>query len=369
MVDEEQPLLTGSINGSSAKTYDGEANTSSTTPRYNEHPPAVYLKLAGGITKGHLLLLVVAVMYGTLFVAQRGIYATPQPPTASALSAVRGWLAVLCFVPMIYFSPKKNDQPKPSDEDSHDLPKKKALWIVAAELAVWNCLAQGLPSLGLTYIESARAAFIIQLSVVITPVLASFTGIRVKRIVWVACGVALLGLVLLCTSSSSSESTNDDDNGADTTPTTKMIGTGDILCLGGAASMSLYFFRTSAIADSYDSLQLQATKNVFVACFYSLWCVVEMVARGGTAPWGGYDKSLLAWALLLYAAAGPGSLADIWQQNGQATVTATVANIILSLEPVFTAIFGRLMLGELITGREKLGGGLILLAAMVASQG
>jgi drug/metabolite transporter (DMT)-like permease len=90
------------------------------------------------------------------------------------------------------------------------------------------------------------------------------------------------------------------------------------------------------------------------------------MVRHGDSQWIGWTN-LTAWALLFYSALGPGTVADVLQQQGQSRVTATVANIILSLEPVFTALFGRILLGELTTGVEKMGGCLILTAAVVAT--
>ena len=54
-------------------------------------------------------------------------------------------------------------------------------------------------------------------------------------------------------------------------------------------------------------------------------------------------------------------------KKGQAIVCAAEANVILSLEPVFTAILGLLLLGESTTWHEKIGGGLIVLASIIST--
>jgi drug/metabolite transporter (DMT)-like permease len=64
----------------------------------------------------------------------------------------------------------------------------------------------------------------------------------------------------------------------------------------------------------------------------------------------------------------PGTLADILQQNAQKYVSASETNVILSLEPVFTALCAWLMLGEVTSMQENLGGGLILIAALIATR-
>jgi drug/metabolite transporter (DMT)-like permease len=75
-----------------------------------------------------------------------------------------------------------------------------------------------------------------------------------------------------------------------------------------------------------------------------------------------------AGALLLYSALGPRTVADVLQQKGQKEVSASEANVILSLEPVFTAVCARLLMGETTSLVETIGGGLILLAALIATR-
>ena len=76
----------------------------------------------------------------------------------------------------------------------------------------------------------------------------------------------------------------------------------------------------------------------------------------------------MIWLLLFYSAIGPGTIADVVQQQGQTKVaSASESNIILSLEPVCTAICAYLLLGETTTLVETIGGGLILAAALIAT--
>jgi drug/metabolite transporter (DMT)-like permease len=77
----------------------------------------------------------------------------------------------------------------------------------------------------------------------------------------------------------------------------------------------------------------------------------------------------IAWELLFYSALGPECEADVLQQEGQSAVTATVSNITLSLKPVLTAIFGLVLVGEFTSELKKMGGCLILTAAIVATLG
>lgn len=322
------------------------------------------------LTRGHILLLVVAVLYGTLNVSLRGVYAMDHPPSASALSTVRGWLAALCFVPFWIMRPQHRQRTENDTTVMTEPYKPAALYRTAWELAFWNFGAQGLTNAGLVYIpSSARAAFLTQLSVVLTPLLSAAMGTRVHSNIWGgACPLALLGLVLL-----SLGNHDDDDSDPDSTAGGLGMGLGDLLCLGGALSWSTYLYRLSAVGDAFPEIPLQAWKTTFLAMLYTAWCAVSWfcTTTPGYLPWSGWNDphtAWMAWLLLAYSAAGPGTLADVLQQKGQATVSATVANIVLSLEPVFTAILGRFLLGEETNGWEKLGGACLLAAALLATR-
>lgn len=389
-IDEEQPLLVAASE-QTPRSYDTSATTSNDN---NNNPPndnALVVQINDDVlqikhendatissktlfTKGHVLLFVVAILYGTLNVCLRGIYALPNPPSASALSTTRGWLAVLCFAPLLIGQNNNNNLRKTSSSSITKTTTDHStlqLWRVAAELALWNFGAQALINVGLLYIESARASFLTQLSVVMTPCLAALCGHSVERNVWFACAFALAGLVIMSKRHVDGIDHGDLGHGQaelqqGISTAAFSLGLGDVLCLCGALSWSTYLFRLSAVGHLYDEIHLQAIKTFLLAVLYSIWCGVEAMVLHGESQWIGWTN-LTAWALLFYSALGPGTVADVLQQQGQSHVTATVANIILSLEPVFTALFGRILLGELTTGVEKLGGCLILTAAVVAT--
>lgn len=340
---------------------------------------------------GRALLITVAFLYGTLNVTLRLIYSLPGPPSASALSTTRGWLAVVCFIP---FLAKQNVDSKNKRKNSHEnelecvngaslsqngtsqgnaalssqvqrqlqlqeqvpssamnnTSRSRSFWKMSMELAVLNFSAQALINLGLVSVSSARAAFLTQTSVVITPVVSALVGNSIHPKVWLACLAALGGLLLM--------SHEDEESGLG------HFQVGDLLCLGGALCWSLYIFRLS-YCEMFDEIEMQAAKTFFLAVLYTGWFAAAFI-QSETCLWEGWT-SLVAWALLFYSALGPGTLADVMQQKGQGTVTAAEANVILSMEPVFTAIMGRLFLGEVTSMQDRFGGGLIILAALIAT--
>lgn len=216
---------------------------------------------------------------------------------------------------------------------------------------MFNFGAQALLTLGLHSTASARASFFTQTSVVMTPILSALAGYRLQARVWVGCGVALVGLVLLS------------DNGV--SKFAMSFGVGDLFCLAGAFCWSLYLFRLSAIGSSYDEVRMQAAKTVILAGLYSIWFVTAQF-QSNYSLWQGWDD-WISWALIFYSALGPGTLADIIQQKGQAIVWAAEANVILSLEPVFSVILGLMLLGEELTWNEGVGGTLIIAASVIST--
>lgn len=342
--------------------------------------------------QGRATLLLVAFLYGTLNVALRAIYASDGAPAASVLSLVRQCLSVLTFIPIIV-SVNRNKKEKEGDdslgnyfEDSDDKKwsqdsstgvaedyesKKRPMWLSAAELAFWNFGAQGLVNAGLLYSPAARASFLTQTSVVLTPLISAVAGETIHSSVWGGCALALVGLFLISTSSVDNSAVIDTivDSGMSATSS---FNQGDAMILLGALSWSFYIFRTSQIAKKYSELDLQFTKTVFLAVMYGGWFLLTAASAlksGETllGLWSGF-QSIPVWILLAYSAVGPGAIADLLQQQGQKEVTASESNIILCTESIFAAVCAFTLLGEVSSTKEVIGGLFIVVAAIFASK-
>ena len=122
-------------------------------------------------------------------------------------------------------------------------------------------------------------------------------------------------------------------------------------------------------------IPLQFVKTFLLGILYTLWFVLGLFDGTGSPisnfstsmAWAIGPGALAAWGALVYSAVGPGALADVLQQQGQRTVPPSQANVLLSLEPVFAALCARLLLGEVTTLNENIGGSLIVLAALVTT--
>lgn len=308
-----------------------------------------------------LCLVTVAFLYGTLNVCLRLIYARPDPPMASVISVIRGAIMILFFLPSLVRSLFLVG----GDSSLAAAPRRRRqLCWTALELGFLNVAATGLLAVGVALTSSSvRASFLAQTSVVITPVLSVLAGERVKGSMWGGALLALVGVFVLATAGATVQ-----DNGS-----VSSIDSGDMVMLACALSWSAYLFRFGRVADRFERLELQAAMAMTRAILYSVWFSTSAAfqyIRGGweavQGMWlGNTDK--VAWALLLFSAVGSGGVAGFLQQRGQAVLTASESNIILSSEPLFTGLCGWAMMGERMKPIENVGGMLIVGAAVVAS--
>ncbi len=198
-----------------------------------------------------------------------------------------------------------------------------------------------LQTIGLRYTTASKAAFITGLCVVLAPLFArlllrqSPSRFAVVGVVLATAGLGLLSLV---------------DN--------LTLALGDLLVLGCAASFALHIVTISRFAPRMDTMALTTVQ-------------IGVVALAGTAttaalePWPGPPPqgTILVAALMGLVAT---AFAFAVQNRVQAFTTPTHTALVLSLEPVFGALFAYLLAGERLGGREILGCALILAGMVVA---
>ena len=297
-------------------------------------------------------------------------------------------------------------QQQPPSESPHP----SSLWKAAAELAVCNFFGQALYNWGIASVSSARASFLGQTTVVLVPLLLSFSGEALQMWDGMGCLSSLVGLILFSVENGVAAGsggggvgdsgsrvdassiyyqnhTNDHDHQQKQHSVKLHLGLGEVMILCSAVCWSFCLIGTSKYAHAYDTIYLQGAKNALLAVLCTLWWLITIVPMGtaheqeetvdsrqtdaGHATTIGSTSSttMTAWLILIYSALGPGILADLIQQQGQAMATgATGSNLILCMESLFTAVLGRLLLGEETSWIEKLGGACLVLGALISSR-
>ena len=205
-------------------------------------------------------------------------------------------------------------------------------------------VAQILQTIGLQYTPASISGFITGMYVVLTPLCAALilrTAIGGR--VWLGAAIATIGLALLGLNGLS-------------------IGFGEAITLASAVIYALHIVGLSAWADAKAALGM-ATVQLAVTALVSV--LAALVVEGGVSlPSTGFD-----WAAIAYMAVVSGAVAMIVQSWAQARLAPSRAAITMATEPAWAALFSIVFLGEALTWRMAVGGGLMLAAMVIVESG
>ncbi|QGY39318.1 EamA family transporter [Pseudodesulfovibrio cashew] len=294
--------------------------------------------------RADILLFVTAAIWGFAFVAQRVGMDHVGPLT---FNGVRFALGALALTPLILRMEKFRSS-------SHAGVSKKRLAVgggclglalfFGATLQQVGLAGPQLAAFGFTATTAGKAGFITGLYVVFVPLFGLLLAQKPGWGTWIGAALAVVGMYLLSVT-------------ADLT-----ISFGDLLVFIGAlfwAGHVLLIGKLSPGMDAVDAIKLSTVQ--FAACaVLSLLCAVftEEISfagvQGAALPiaYGGLMSVGVAYTLQVVA-----------QRDAQPAHAA----IILSLESVFAALGGWMLLGEVLTVRAMIGCGLML-AGMLLSQ-
>ena len=284
-------------------------------------------------------LLLTALIWGTAFVAQRMGSEYVEPFTYLAW---RSWAAVLFLAPLVrvmdHFSARRgidNRRPKTVSD--------RRLLIVGGCLSgfmLWAaCAAQ---QIGIAHTTASKAGFITALYVVIVPLLSIFIRKRPSVQIWACVALALIGLYLLCMKTASFR-----------------LEYGDAWELACAFFFAVEILLVSYYCSRVDPVRLSFVQFLVVAI---LSTILMLLIEHPTV-----DGLRLALPSILYAGIFSSGIAFTLQIIGQVGVNATVASLVMSLESVFSALSGWLILHERMSPRE-LSGAVLMFLAIALSQ-
>ena len=278
-----------------------------------------------------LILLTAAAIWGLAFVAQRVGMDHLGPFTFNGIRFALGGLSLL---PLIWFFRRQPPVAPPAGR----LPVLPTG--VIAGLILFT--AASLQQVGILDTTAGKAAFITCLSIVLVPLAGLLMKRRISRSVWLGCGLSLAGLYLLCIREDFT------------------IGQGDLLELIGALFWTVHILYIDQVSRRVDTLKLAAIQ--FATCS-ALSAVVAVATETAASA----EAVLAAAVPLLYGGFGSVGVAYTLQIIGQKNASPAHAALVLSLETVFAAVGGFLILNEILGNRE-LAGCALMLAGMLLSQ-
>jgi drug/metabolite transporter (DMT)-like permease len=282
--------------------------------------------------RANILLLLTALIWGAAFVAQRMGMDHMGPLT---FNGVRFALGALALLPLIASMDKKRTSAAPP---LSTLIRGGVLMGGALFLGAW------LQQFGLCYTTAGKAGFITGLYVVFVPLIGIFLGHRYGLGTWAGAGLAIAGMYLLSVTESMS------------------MDKGDALVL-----MSAFFWGVHVLLVGKLTSGLAAVDAIKLASLQFACCSLISLAgavlfeevtltglRGGLIPilYGGFMSVGVAYTLQVVA---------------QRDARPAPAAIILSLEAVFAAVAGWMLLGEILT-IQALIGCTLMLCGMIWSQ-
>lgn len=283
----------------------------------------------------NLILLLTAMIWGLGFVAQRAGMEYVGPFT---FGATRFALGALTLLPIILYSDRKrrNEVAKPDRNGWH-----KTLFVAGLACGSILFVAANFQQVGLVFTSAGKAAFITSLYIVLVPLFGYFFRHKAGLRVWGGVLLASVGLFLLTVSEQMS------------------MAPGDLIVLIGAFFWALHILVIDHFLPRVDAIKL-AFLQFAVA---SMLCAVLMVVR---------EKPSLAALIMvavpvLYSGILSVGAGFTLQIVGQRHTSPTVASLLLSMESVFGALAGYLLLKELLTAKELLGC-ILMFVAIILSQ-
>ena len=285
-------------------------------------------------TTGSLMLFVTAMIWGSAFLAQQSGMEHIGPFT---MQAIRYTLAGLALIPFIAICDKMGKFTK--KPVTHE--EKKFQYGSGAVCGVLLCAASILQQYGLLYTSVGKSGFITALYIVLVPLIGLLFGRKTDVFTWIYAVIAVVGLYILSVSCAVS------------------VNVGDLLTLGCAVIFALHILKIDSVSGKLDGVRLACTQ--FFVC--AALSYVGMFALE-TPVW---SDILRSWFPIVYAGVMSGGVSYTMQILGQQSVPPTIASMIMSLESVFAALFGWLIGGQTLSGRELLGCA-IMFVAIVLSQ-
>ena len=284
--------------------------------------------------RSNMMLLMAAAIWGLGFVAQRLGMDHMGPFTFNGLRFLLGALSLL---PLLWWL--KSRQPSAPSGSS---PGERRLLLTGGLIAGTVLFsAASLQQVGLLYTTAAKAGFITGLYIILVPVIGLLLRHKTGANTWVGALIAMAGLYYL--------SVTDDFT----------IGYGDLLQVVGALFWAIHLLLLDHYSNRVAPIRLAGVQ--FVVCgLLSLATafVIETPTLSG---------AVAGWQALLYAGLVSVGIGYTLQVVGQRGAHPAHAAIILSLETVFAAIGGVLLLGESLDERAVVGCSLML-AGMLISQ-
>lgn len=319
-----------------------------------------------GILRADALLLLTAIIWGFAFSAQRSGMEHIGP---FAYSGIRFAIGGLSMLPLLLIQRNRaragtrtggakagsgpgpatglalgpatvtREKPAAPPAISPFTRSSRILWTCGAGLILFS--GATLQQIGLVSTTAGNAGFITSLYVVLVPIVGTFLGKKSSPRIWTGAILALIGLYIL------------------SVQTGFVIAPGDLFVLVGAFFWAAHILVIARVATRMDPLRFALGQYIVV----SVLSLILAIATE-SAPFAGTFQAAIP---ILYGGILSIGVAFTLQIIAQKTAHPAHASIILSMEALFAAIGGVLILREPL-GIRLIAGGALMLTGMIISQ-
>lgn len=280
--------------------------------------------------KSSLLLFLAAFIWGVAFVAQSVGMDYMGPLTFNGARFLMGSLVLLPFVLL------RRKQNKKAGRAPASL-KTTIIGGVCCGLAL--CSAALFQQYGIMYTTVGKAGFITTLYIILVPFFGIFLKKRISGKVWIGAVIAAAGMYLLCMSERLA------------------LSRGDTLVFICAILFSVHILVIDYFSPMADGVELSCIQFLTAGIIGSMGAIL-------------FEQPTLQCLIdgiipLAYAGILSSGVAYTLQVIGQKDMDPTVASLILSMESVFSALAGWMILHQKLSGRELFGCVLVFMAVIL----
>ncbi len=283
--------------------------------------------------KGSIMLLITSLIWGTAFVAQSEGMNYVEPFTYNALRTLLGGAILIPVILLVRFLDRRGGR-----EIKYSL-KNTIIGGICCGVVLFA--ASSFQQFGIAHTTAGKAGFVTALYIVIVPIIGIFLHKKMPLRMWAFIAIALVGFWLLCISENFS------------------VSMGDMLVFVGAVFFAIHI----TVIDYFNK---RGTDGVLMSCIQFFTAGLIMLICMFI-----FEKPVIAdiaeaRITILYAGIMSCGVAYTLQILGQKHTNPTLATLLMSLESVFAALSGWLLLNEKLSIKELFGCVLIFTAVILA---
>lgn len=282
--------------------------------------------------RGNILLLITALIWGTAFVAQSEGMNHVEPFTYNAMRTLLGGIVLIPVIAGFRRSGKS--------ERTEKAPLRVTV-TGGVICGILLCVASSFQQSGISMTTAGKAGFITALYIIIVPILEFLLFRRSNPVVWISVLIAAAGFWLLCIKEGFT------------------VGKGDWLVL----CCTLFFAMHIMVIDHFNAKHADA---MLMSCIQFFTAGILMLICMFLFETPSLSSIFDARYTILYAGIMSSGVAYTLQILGQRDTEPAAATLLMSLESVFAALSGWLILHEALTLKELIGCALVFAAVLLA---